>query len=627
MELEGGQDLDREVEEELRHCNKRLLQENSKLQTQLDAQDDTLAALTHDKGCLEDKIRRLQDVTDLQSEVSTENEDLKCLLSHCQEESKGLLNRILQLERDNTGLQVQLHDAEQKCYKLTSDGEAVNNAIKELRRTVSEQKIALQEADSAQKSLEMELAEREQILADVKSSLGELSKINKELKKNNEELQLHLAQTQQQLARHSLQPQQSLVKRTLSSLDGNESDDENSDDDDDDDHIRSLPFAVTELSSVPMESFSIHTEIKDMLEESQNVPCPLSGKEQQETLTSDDELLTTAVVDMDIADFLEHLPDITLDAFMAVLTKKYHPQGWRSTTVVARSEDRLLAAQVGCTKEQAETPEDEETSVSNAEANGASSGTCYTQGSDSINERLKQFLQKVKDLKEENQRLQSVHQAAVDSVVDMEGDVLSRVTSADTRIMVLRDILQEERTQKSRLQGQVVTLKKILGIVHKKDNLEFDTVRDTLCRQQDKIEHLKRSNLELAEKYHKAELKITDLQEEAHEATLQLEREKHRCSKLEEAVSSSTLARQLDLREIWRLVQKDVESEFLTTQDGSELSSSSEEIKERILQEIKARDSSRLSRMGMGEGSMVSMCMVRAQVSLFGIVLVGFVND
>ena len=37
----------------------------------------------------------------------------------------------------------------------------------------------------------------------------------------------------------------------------------------------------------------------------------------------------------------------------------------------------------------------------------------------------------------------------------MEGEFSSVVTSADTRIMVLRDILQEERTQKTRLQEQV----------------------------------------------------------------------------------------------------------------------------------------------------------------------------
>ena len=56
---------------------------------------------------------------------------------------------------------------------------------------------------------------------------------------------------------------------------------------------------------------------------------------------------------------------------------------------------------------------------------------------------------------EENQRLQRLHDASVDSVLNMEGGFYSVVASADTRIMVLRDILQEERTQKTRLQEQV----------------------------------------------------------------------------------------------------------------------------------------------------------------------------
>ena len=37
----------------------------------------------------------------------------------------------------------------------------------------------------------------------------------------------------------------------------------------------------------------------------------------------------------------------------------------------------------------------------------------------------------------------------------MDGGFYSVVASTDTRIMVLRDILQEERTQKTRLQEQV----------------------------------------------------------------------------------------------------------------------------------------------------------------------------
>ena len=47
---------------ELRHSNKKLLEENSKLQTQLETQDESLISLTRDNHALAEKIRRLVDI-------------------------------------------------------------------------------------------------------------------------------------------------------------------------------------------------------------------------------------------------------------------------------------------------------------------------------------------------------------------------------------------------------------------------------------------------------------------------------------------------------------------------------------------------------------------------------------
>lgn len=56
---------------------------------------------------------------------------------------------------------------------------------------------------------------------------------------------------------------------------------------------------------------------------------------------------------------------------------------------------------------------------------------------------------------DEVERLRLLHDAAVDSVLNTSSEFYNAVTTSDTRVMVLRDILQEERTQKHRLQEQV----------------------------------------------------------------------------------------------------------------------------------------------------------------------------
>ncbi|XP_070190240.1 uncharacterized protein [Littorina saxatilis] len=574
--------------EDLQHVNKRLSEENNRLQAQLDQQEDTTLTLTHNSKILKEKIRRLQEVADLQqSEITAENEELKTALNRCQEHKQEKHSRILYLERDNAELTSQATDYETKINKLVADQETSRNLVKSLQATVFELKRAVQEAETIQKKQEMELSDKEQSLVEVKSNLRELYRLNEELKRSNDELQIHLSQAQQQLVRHNLQQQHSSIQRVLSSQ-GSESDDENSDEDDDydenDDNVRPVPFMLPDLQLTVTTalSSSINSEIRDTWEEGRNSPCPLSPKEQSEMQASEDEMWILAE-DLDLNDILHQLSDNTLESFMSALTK-----GWRSH----RSSKLTPTATDGMERHRKSPSRRDGRSGKSPDTRGDrnAGGDAKQQFQSHFSERFKQFLLKVKELKEENQRLRQLHETSVDSVLNMEGEFDCAVSAADTRIIVLRDILHEERTQKTKLQEQVSTLKKILGIVDKKDSLDFETVKDTLCRQQDKIEHLKRSNLELAEKYHKTELKITDLQEDSLQAAQALEKEKHRCSRLEDAANTSALARQLDLREIWRLVQKDVETEYLDNQDESCISASTEEIKKRIIQEIKDRE-------------------------------------
>ncbi|KAL4233552.1 hypothetical protein ACF0H5_008232 [Mactra antiquata] len=102
---------------------------------------------------------------------------------------------------------------------------------------------------------------------------------------------------------------------------------------------------------------------------------------------------------------------------------------------------------------------------------------------------------------------------------------------------------------------------------------------------QKEYHRLYRSNLELAEKCHKSELKEAELQEALYEANQRSDIDKQKVIDLEESFESSVVARKLDLKDLWRLMHNPDEEDSSDTEES--ISGSTELLKRQIQAEIK----------------------------------------
>ncbi|XP_025097844.1 uncharacterized protein LOC112566096 isoform X3 [Pomacea canaliculata] len=527
--------------EELQNTIRRLSQENNKLQAQLDVHEDSITALNEEKASLMEKIHRLQEVVELQSEIVAENEELKATVIRYQDQIKDFEHNINRKEKENIALATQLSECEAQLSKVNEEEETSQQLVKDLKASLQNLKAYFQNIFEAKRSHEIELAS--------------------ELKANNRELLLRLAHLQQNL--NSLQQQNQQQSGLLAPTRSHSSDNS-----DEDGVILTSHPGSTSGSTRSSTSASIHSEIKELR---QPLVCqlPLCAKEQKEMLDGGVTVFSTSGDQTEVPGFVDDF-EHAIDSILATIPEDVL-DGLENSSQVDLPENvaRSSSQDRGIMKD-------------------ASKDATFSHNS-ATSFRLRRFFALIKGLKEENERLRQIHDGVLNTMLSDPSSEGSVVTP-DSRVVVLRDLLLEERTQKVQLQQQVKLLKNKCSLSHSDhEDAGFKYQEDILALQLQKIQQLEKSNLLLSEKYHKAELKITDLQEEALQAAFKLEREKSRCAKLEDSLSTSTLARQLDLRDIWRLVQKDVETEYLDFHEDSGISSSTEELKEKILQEIKAR--------------------------------------
>ncbi|XP_060575337.1 uncharacterized protein LOC132732834 isoform X4 [Ruditapes philippinarum] len=117
----------------------------------------------------------------------------------------------------------------------------------------------------------------------------------------------------------------------------------------------------------------------------------------------------------------------------------------------------------------------------------------------------------------------------------------------------------------------------------KKLNSLKDLEKDGLQKE---IVKLYRANLDLAEKCHKSELNEVELREAFNTTNYKLEADRDKRQQLEESLESNRAAREVDLKDLWRLVHNPDEED--STESEISLSSSAEYLKYQIRQEISA---------------------------------------
>ncbi|XP_053398172.1 inositol 1,4,5-triphosphate receptor associated 2-like [Mercenaria mercenaria] len=103
---------------------------------------------------------------------------------------------------------------------------------------------------------------------------------------------------------------------------------------------------------------------------------------------------------------------------------------------------------------------------------------------------------------------------------------------------------------------------------------------------QKEIVKLYRANLDLAEKCHRAELKEAELREAVNDTNLKHDLDKQKYHQLEDSLETSKVAREVDLKDLWKLVHNADEED--STESESSLSTSTEQLKEQIRRDIEA---------------------------------------
>ncbi|XP_046572550.1 paramyosin-like [Haliotis rubra] len=526
------------------------------------------------------KIKSLQELVDLRSETQEENEELKMTLTKYQDKRKELENRLNQVERENTSLQAQITDYESKVQILLSELENANIQQKSLQSTLIEQKQLLKKLAEERTMHEVTLSEKQTQIQDLKICVDELNKMNEELKYEHDDLQMQLIQAHQEITNYHMKEDMPNMSSSSGCVDDLEVEGE---------VLEEEPASSHQSTahSTPVKQTSIHNEIKEMLEESLHLPSPLSDKELQESIlarsfSSGAESWTTEdLIDLEVASFMPANGDNDIKTLDGVkLVEKFKEQ---QDTFTQQINEVISAVEAnpdrgGYSRQLFTDSDGEDQDLS---PNGMSNDE-----NDQPERRFQRLMLVLQKLQGENERLKRLHDEAVESVSNWE---MTADSTLDNRLTVLRDVLLEERALKKQYQREVQSLRSVVNETRRQLKDKEELTQQLQQQEVDLVAQmtlLKKTNLDLAEKCHKSELRASDLQDDILQSTLSFEREKQRNNDLEETLAGTKLARQLDLRDIWRLVQKDVETEFMDDQKDSPLSSSTDLLKEQISKEI-----------------------------------------
>ncbi|XP_012943760.1 serine-rich adhesin for platelets [Aplysia californica] len=277
---------------------------------------------------------------------------------------------------------------------------------------------------------------------------------------------------------------------------------------------------------------SIRNELQELFEDSPNLPWPLSGKELKESVGTP--------------------PDIVSHIEQGTDSKRQAVDNEQSV-----AQDKMSSPNPGISPEK-------------------SKSKCRCDFHyDISNEKLRMLVTVLRNFKGENERLRCmIKQTLADSGSPKKIDPVDEKICAAS----LYDVTLPERER------EVSRLRKVLSEAQERVT-SLQQKNDELTQV---VTSLNRSNAELAEQLHISELRVSEISEEADAKSQELAREKQRSGQLEENLCSSALARQLDLKDIWRLVQKEVESECQDGQDDVLGTASPEQLKAKIKQDIDA---------------------------------------
>ncbi|XP_052280965.1 uncharacterized protein LOC127878479 [Dreissena polymorpha] len=252
---------------DLRFQNRRLQEENTKFQKQMDSQDELLALRLKEDEALRKRFKSVQESLDLRHSVIEENEELKSRLLALQEEISLRDSRIQGLEKDISSLESQASAFEAKWQKVTADLEAAEMELQLKENTCLQQQHKLLDEQELKSSHADLLNEKLQALNALQQKCNQLMEQNEKLQYEKEDVQGTLAELNGKFIRLQSQTEQfGICSGSL--LDEPEVVDAGSR------LLPRIPF------STPLHRHSICMELKDKLGEDKHLPSPLCEKQE-----------------------------------------------------------------------------------------------------------------------------------------------------------------------------------------------------------------------------------------------------------------------------------------------------------------------------------------------------------
>nr|XP_014344272.1 PREDICTED: protein KASH5 isoform X3 [Latimeria chalumnae] len=183
--------------EDLEQANRKLAEQNAKLQATVEGSEEANAHLSEEISNLKGKLKSSQHALQQARSVAEELEDLKGIVKRLEERKQGLQTHNWQLEKDHQSLSVQLESLQEENCRLRAERECGKRRTEELLTNTAELKNQLYEAQTLACSREVLLLLKINQEEEMKMRVEEYSSIIqlKELKAEIQRLQEQLNQT------------------------------------------------------------------------------------------------------------------------------------------------------------------------------------------------------------------------------------------------------------------------------------------------------------------------------------------------------------------------------------------------------------------------------------------------
>ncbi|EDO41202.1 predicted protein, partial [Nematostella vectensis] len=497
--------------ESLQANNKRLLDQYSSVQAQMDLTDELNAQLTAELTDLKKQMQILQHTSEKYKLLEKENADLRQSVSETQEVANSLQNRNSLLEREKQSLEENIQDLNVKLTQSQSEISLLASQKKELTESIGLQKqVVFEELKNVREEFAEESTTKTQYLNSV---IAELTLANEELKLEKSRLEQVVADLTDEHPRDK--PHDSSCSPS------------------------SMPYSASTPVQRKRRPFSLKQELQAQLStESRDLPSPLVGNSMCCDSLDGTALDTMggSVFDHSWASYASHDTNTSIEGYSIVATQV--------ATEFREKKDKALQQinELACldTSPGVKVRHEVIANQFNEEMNTFAekiNSICLKKKS--AEKRSAKLLITVKKLKEESERLQIERDKAYQKLGNLSlssDDIGTRMEDLKKELSKVKEQLKASETTIEDLQNQLATINTELAAVRD----EREKLAKTLGIQnehKDELErklidaHRSQSQLDIQQTHQI--LRIKELEEELKRLSNHLLTEKERTTALE----------------------------------------------------------------------------------------------